>query len=158
MAGGLYWPTQGFPLDYDVREHFGMDYTQVMVDVNLLFYPMFEVKVLRGDERAVRLHRHRRRQAHLPEGGGDDPDDGPVADHGWDELEEAQGRAAELEGHLAAVSRRTGASWSRNTATATIPLAIGGYPHGSSARWPTCWATRSSSTGTTTSRSWSTTS
>ncbi len=28
MAGGLYWPTQGFPLDSDVRNHFNMDYTQ----------------------------------------------------------------------------------------------------------------------------------
>lgn len=31
MAGGAYWPTQGFPLDYDVKHHFGMDYTQRLV-------------------------------------------------------------------------------------------------------------------------------
>jgi uroporphyrinogen-III decarboxylase len=45
MAGGLYWPTQGFPLDGDVRGHFKMDSTQVMVDVNLLFSPLFEITV-----------------------------------------------------------------------------------------------------------------
>ena len=43
MGGGLYWPTQSFPLDYDVREYFGMDYPLVLVDVNQIFYPMFEV-------------------------------------------------------------------------------------------------------------------
>lgn len=46
MAGGLYWPSQGFPYDFDVRRHFGMDETQRTVDVNLLFCPMFEVQTL----------------------------------------------------------------------------------------------------------------
>jgi uroporphyrinogen decarboxylase len=36
MAGGLYWPTQGFALDKDVKRQFNMNHTQVMVDVNLL--------------------------------------------------------------------------------------------------------------------------
>ena len=51
MAGGLYWPTQGFPLDNDVRKHFKMDYTQRLVDVNLHFSPMFEVKVIAEDDK-----------------------------------------------------------------------------------------------------------
>ena len=34
MAGGLYWPTQGFPLDHDVRSAFSMDHTQELADVN----------------------------------------------------------------------------------------------------------------------------
>lgn len=46
MAGGLYWPTQGFPLDSDVRKALGMDACQRTVDVNLLFHPMFEVEVI----------------------------------------------------------------------------------------------------------------
>ena len=50
MAGGLYWPTQGFPLDRDVRDFFGMDACQQVVDVNLLFDPMFEVQVLHEDD------------------------------------------------------------------------------------------------------------
>jgi hypothetical protein len=50
MAGGLYWPTQGFPLDRDVRSHFGMDDTQRLVDVNLHFCPMFDVEVLEETE------------------------------------------------------------------------------------------------------------
>jgi uroporphyrinogen decarboxylase len=52
MAGGLYWPTQGFALDNDVRRHFKMDTTQVMADVNLLFEPLFDVQVVEEtDER-----------------------------------------------------------------------------------------------------------
>jgi len=50
MAGGLYWPTQGFPLDHDVKRHFGMDETQRLVDVNLHFCPMFDVEILEEDQ------------------------------------------------------------------------------------------------------------
>ena len=44
-AGGLAWPTQGMGLDEDVRRYFDMDQTQRVVDVNLLFYPMFDIKI-----------------------------------------------------------------------------------------------------------------
>ncbi|MGA2379948.1 MAG: hypothetical protein ABSG85_11640, partial [Spirochaetia bacterium] len=53
MAGGLYWPTQGFPLDRDVRERFGLDSSQRLVDVNLLFWPMFEARVFEEDEKRL---------------------------------------------------------------------------------------------------------
>lgn len=53
MAGGLYWPTQGFPLDHDVRSYFKMDPTQQLVDVNLLFHPMFDVTVEREDDKVL---------------------------------------------------------------------------------------------------------
>ena len=52
-AGGLYWPTQGFPLDSDVRQHFGMDYTQRLVDVNMHFCPMFDIEILEEDEKQL---------------------------------------------------------------------------------------------------------
>ena len=44
-AGGLAWPTQGMGLDEDVRRYFNMDRSQMVVDANLLFYPMFDVKI-----------------------------------------------------------------------------------------------------------------
>ena len=50
MGGGLYYPTQGFALDEDVRAQFGMDRCQRLIDLNLFFYPMFEPKILREDE------------------------------------------------------------------------------------------------------------
>lgn len=50
VAGGLYWPTQSFPMDRDVRNFFGLDACQQIVDVNLLFDPTFEVQVLHEGE------------------------------------------------------------------------------------------------------------
>jgi hypothetical protein len=54
MAGALYWPTQGFPVDSDVRDHFGMDQQHRLVDVNLLFDPMFEVEVIEESDRFLK--------------------------------------------------------------------------------------------------------
>jgi hypothetical protein len=50
LGGGLYWPTQGMAIDNDVREALNMDMGQVLVNVNLLFDPMFELKILEEDE------------------------------------------------------------------------------------------------------------
>lgn len=49
-AGGLAWPTQGMGLDEDVRSYLGMDKSQRVIDVNLLFYPMFDVEVVEDSE------------------------------------------------------------------------------------------------------------
>lgn len=49
-AGGLYTPTQGFPLDNDVRDFTDMDRSQRLVDLNLLFYPTFEPETIRETE------------------------------------------------------------------------------------------------------------
>lgn len=50
LGGGLYHPTQGFVQDYDVRNALDMDTGQKLVDVNLLFQPMFEVEVISEDD------------------------------------------------------------------------------------------------------------
>jgi len=49
IGGGLYWPTQSFPIDNDVKDELRMDMGQILVNVNLLFHPMFEVEVLEED-------------------------------------------------------------------------------------------------------------
>ena len=54
MAGGLYWPTQGFALDYDVKDYFNMDQTQQLVDLNLFFYPMFDPEIFEEDDERLR--------------------------------------------------------------------------------------------------------
>ncbi len=51
LGGGLYHPTQGFVPDNDVRETLKMDKGQMLVDVNLLFHPMFEIKILEENDR-----------------------------------------------------------------------------------------------------------
>jgi uroporphyrinogen-III decarboxylase len=53
LGGGLYWPTQGFPLDNDVKDELGMDRGQILVNVNLLFEPMFEIKIIEEDDRQL---------------------------------------------------------------------------------------------------------
>ena len=50
LGGGLYWPTQGFARDEDVRDALGMDAGQRLVDVNLLFDPVFEVEIHEEDD------------------------------------------------------------------------------------------------------------
>ncbi|HCT92711.1 MAG TPA: hypothetical protein DF613_15230 [Lachnospiraceae bacterium] len=50
MAGGLYWPTQGFALDQDVKNYFHMDETQQLIDLNLLAYPLFEPHTVYEDD------------------------------------------------------------------------------------------------------------
>jgi uroporphyrinogen decarboxylase len=52
-AGALYWPTQGFGLDQDVKQFFSMDESQYIVDLNMLFEPMFELKVIEDTERSL---------------------------------------------------------------------------------------------------------
>jgi hypothetical protein len=53
LGGGLYWPTQGFALDNDVRRAFGMDRSQVLVNVDLLFYPRFQTRILDEDHETL---------------------------------------------------------------------------------------------------------
>ena len=53
LGGGLYWPTQGFALDDDVRAACSMDKGQVLVNVDLLFHPRFEVSILDETEESL---------------------------------------------------------------------------------------------------------
>ena len=50
LGGGLYYPTQSFVLDSDVRTALSMDKGQISVNVNLLFSPQFDVVVNDEDE------------------------------------------------------------------------------------------------------------
>ena len=54
LGGGLYYPTQGFVQDSDVRNALNMDTGQKLVDVNLLFHPMFETKIISEDDEYLR--------------------------------------------------------------------------------------------------------
>ena len=130
MAGGLYWPTQGFPLDHDVRSYFGMDHPQVMVDVNLLFDPMFDVQVLRGRRQADGVRGHRRCDADLPEGARRRCPSGegyPIQDRAtWEKLKAERTEPERPRAAVPAELGRAGAGY-RNR---DYPLAIEGYPHG----------------------------
>ena len=129
MGGGLYWPTQGFPLDDDVRAHLGMDYTQRMVDVNLAFCPMFESRTVAEDENSLTYtdidgvtRKFLKEQATIPAGM-----DWPIKDRAsWEKL-----KAERL--NLSNLKDRFPANWSELVAeynNRDYPLALGGYPFG----------------------------
>jgi uroporphyrinogen decarboxylase len=129
LGGGLYWPTQGFPIDNDVREELGMDSGQVLVNVNLLFEPMFDVKILKEDDRQITyVDLDGVTRMFLKETGVIPPGvEWVIRDRkSWDRL-----KAERLS--LDNVSDRFPPHWDRLLETyrnRDFPLVLGGYPHG----------------------------
>jgi len=54
VAGLLYWPSQGFPIDSDVADCLGLDKNEVIIPVEQLLYPKYEPRVLEEDEKYLR--------------------------------------------------------------------------------------------------------
>lgn len=52
-GGSTYWPNQGFPIDNDVAGYFGFDRSQILVKVEQLFYPKFEIKIIGEDDKTM---------------------------------------------------------------------------------------------------------
>jgi len=52
-GGSTYWPNQGFPIDNDVTGYFGFDRSQILVKVEQLFYPKFEIKIIGEDDKTM---------------------------------------------------------------------------------------------------------
>jgi hypothetical protein len=129
MAGGLYWPTQGFPLDGDVRREFGMDYTQVMVDVNLLFSPMFDVVVHEEtDQRMLYTDIDGVKRLFLKEEATIPTSiEWPIKDRAsWEKLKSERLRTDNI-------AARFPKNWPAKVVeyrNRDYPLALGGYPHG----------------------------
>lgn len=129
MAGGLYWPTQGFALDKDVKRQFNMNHTQVMVDVNLLWDPMFEPVVLREDDEQMTYididgveRMYLKGEATIPTSMK-----WPITDKkSWKKL-----KTERL--NVQNISRRFPTNWDelvKEYNSRDYPLALGGYPHG----------------------------
>ena len=130
LGGGLYWPTQGFALDDDVRTACGMDKGQVLVNVDLLFHPRFEREGAGGDRDVHALRGHRRREAPVRQGHGCHPHGGGEPHQGLGHLEQAQGRSGcppkDVKGRFPPHWPQLLAKY-RNR---DYPLVLGGYPHG----------------------------
>jgi uroporphyrinogen-III decarboxylase len=129
MAGGLYWPTQGFPLDGAVRHGFGMDYTQVMVDVNLLFSPMFDVVVHEEtDQRMLYTDMDGVKRLFLKDEATIPTSvEWPIKDRAsWETLKRERLRTDDI----AARFPKNWAARVEEYRNRDYPLAIGGYPHG----------------------------
>jgi hypothetical protein len=129
LGGGLYWPTQGFPIDSDVKDELDMDMGQILVNVNLLFEPMFEIKVLEEDERQLTyVDLDGVKRMFLKETGVIPPGvEWVIRDRkSWEKLKSERLR-------LDNIPDRFPAHWDqllkiyRNR---EFPLVLGGYPHG----------------------------
>lgn len=129
MGGGAYWPTQGFPLDSDVKEHFGMDYTQRLVNVNLLFCPEFTPRIIREDREILEYvdidgvtRLFLKASATIPTA-----IDYPVKDRAsWEAIKQDHFNTRN-------VSERLPDNWKelvKEYRNRDFPLALGGYPHG----------------------------
>jgi len=128
-GGFPYWPSQGFPLDVDVAEHFGFDQTQVLVPVEQLFHPLYEPRILDEDERYLKYSDidgitrvFQKGEAVIPTGMS-----WPIKDwHSWLEIKEQRMR-------LDNIRERFPANWSelvQDYKDRDYLLALGGYPCG----------------------------
>jgi uroporphyrinogen decarboxylase len=129
MGGGLYWPTQGFPIDSDIKNYFGLDECQRMVDVNLLCHPMFEPEILEEDEQYITYididgvtRKFIKETACMPSG-----ESFPISDRAsWEKYKEERVNLKDIRG-------RFPDNWDqlvKEYKNRDYPLALGGYPHG----------------------------
>lgn len=129
VGGGLYWPTQGFPLDYDVKEQLGMDWTQEVVDVNGLACPMFDIETVFEDDNYWDfrdtegvLKRFQKAEQTMPSGM-----QWPVTDEkSWNQYKEERLRKDNIKD-------RFPANWDdqlKRYRNRDFPLALGGFPYG----------------------------
>ena len=129
LGGGLYYPSQAFLKDYDVRAELNMDYGQRLVDVNLLFDPVFELEIFEEDEQFL-VYRDldgvvRRFEKHTG-----------VIPVGWENIITDQKSWEKLKDeriNLNDISGRFPDNWDsllEEYRNRDFPLVLGGYPHG----------------------------
>jgi uroporphyrinogen decarboxylase len=129
MVGGLYWPTQSFPLAPDVTSYFDMDAAQQLVDVNLLFDPMFDVQMLHEDDEVLDYIDVDGVQRRFLKAEGTIPNSmkWPITDKkSWEKLKDERLNLKNL-------SSRFPSTWGKSVEEyrhRDYPLALGGYPHG----------------------------
>jgi len=129
IGGGLYWPTQGMPLDNDVRESFGLDKAQIMTNVNLLFCPMFEQVKIAEDENYFDYidsdgvtRRFMKNDQTMPSGL-----DYPIKDRKtWEKLKRERLNLEKIKDRFP----KNWVSLVKSYKNRDYPLALGGYPHG----------------------------
>ncbi len=128
-GGGIYWPTQGFAIDTDVKDYFKMDEIQVIVCAEQLFYPQFKPEILNEDEKYIDymdldggIRRFSKSEQVLPTGL-----DWPVKDwKTWEKIKEERM-------NLNNIKERLPKNWTelvKEYKNRNYPLAFGGYPNG----------------------------
>ncbi len=128
-GGALYWPSQGFPLDLDVADYFGMDKSTALVHVEQLLYPKYEPRILDEDDKFVNYvdidgitRRFQKVEGVMPTSMS-----WPIKD--WDSWLEIKNERMRLDN----IGDRFPAHWPELVAAyrnRDYPLAVGGYPCG----------------------------
>ena len=128
-GGALYWPSQGFPLDLDVADYFGMDQSTALVQVEQLLYPMFEPKILDENEKYLNYvdidgitRRFQKDEGVIPTSMS-----WPIED--WDSWQKIKEERFRLDN----ISERFPAHWPELVEAYNnrdYPLALGGFPLG----------------------------
>jgi hypothetical protein len=128
-GGALYWPSQGFPLDMDVADYFGLDKTTALVNVEQLLFPKFEPRVIEEDDDFLTYSDidgiTRRFQKH--EGVIPVSMSWPI--HDWQTWRQIKAERLRLD----SVTQRFPSHWPELLAEyrqRDYPLALGGYPCG----------------------------
>ena len=129
LGGGLYFPTQGFPRDTDIRKTLDMDIGQHLVDVNLMFEPAFETVTVEEDDEFLTYmdldgvtRKFAKKTGVIPMAV-----ENVITDRkSWEKLKDERI-------DLKDVSRRFPAHWDAlltSYRNRDYPLVIGGYPYG----------------------------
>lgn len=129
LGGGIYFPSQGFALDYDVKDFFDMDIQQNVVSAEHLCYPQFKPEVVKEDEKYIDYididgckRRFSKVQQVIPSGL-----DWPIKDwQTWNVIKSERMR-------LDNIKDRLPSNWLeivRKYKNRDFPLAFGGYPCG----------------------------
>ena len=129
LGGGIYFPSQGFALDYDVREYFKMDPQQNVLCAEHLCFPHFKPEIIFEDDKYIDYldldgctRRFSKQQQVIPSGL-----DWPIKDwESWNKIKEERMNLDNIKGRLPE-------NWPelvKEYKNRDYPLAFGGYPLG----------------------------
>ena len=129
LGGGIYFPSQGFCLDYDIKNYFNMDSQQNVVCAEHLCYPQFKPEIIYEDEKYIDYidldgckRRFSKQQQVIPAGL-----EWPIK--GWDTWNEIKSERMKLDN----IKDRLPSNWNelvKKYKNRDFPLALGGYPCG----------------------------
>ena len=129
FGGGVYWPTQGLPKERDAEDYFGFDPGIRLIDINQLFFPMFDPVAISEDENDFvyididgikRIYQ--KSESTMPTS-----IEWIIKDRdSWERVKEERLNLKQLE-------KRFPENWSelvKEFRNRNYPLTLGGYPHG----------------------------
>jgi uroporphyrinogen decarboxylase len=129
MGNFFYRPNQGFPADYDVSDYFHFDKPEVLINVEQLFCPQFQIQILEENEDSMVYvdldgitRKILRKESTIPTAL-----DWPIRDwKNWLQIKEERLTTGNLK-------ERFPSNWKElvnKYNNRDYPLAVGGYPHG----------------------------